>query len=120
MSLYGVEEPRMERFRFAGLSWCESMLKRRPRLSECCWQTKMNKIDAMVELGKVLLLVGAVMVVAGVVLLLAGRFHLPFGRMPGDIVYRGKNTVFYFPLATSLLFSLILSLILWLIGRSRH
>ncbi len=74
----------------------------------------------MVELGKLLLVVGAVIVVLGGLLLLAGRLHLPIGRLPGDIVYRGKNTVFYFPLATSLLLSVLLSLIFWLIGRSRH
>jgi hypothetical protein len=53
-------------------------------------------------------------------LFLAGRFHLPLGRLPGDIVVRGKHTVFYFPLATSLVVSIILSLILWLLNRGRH
>jgi len=74
----------------------------------------------MFELGKFLLLVGGIIVVLGLVLLLAGRFNLPIGRLPGDIVYRGKNTVFYFPLATSIILSVILSLIFWLIGKSRH
>jgi hypothetical protein len=50
----------------------------------------------------------------------AGRLNLPIGRLPGDIVYRGKNTVFYFPLATSILLSIILSLLFWLFGRGRH
>jgi hypothetical protein len=74
----------------------------------------------MVELGKLLLLVGGIVIVLGAALVFAGRFHLPLGKLPGDIVYRGKNTVFYFPLATSILLSLVLSLIFWLIGRSRH
>jgi hypothetical protein len=74
----------------------------------------------MVDLGKLLLLVGGIIVVAGLVLLIAGRFHVPLGRLPGDITYRGKHTVFYFPLATSILLSILLSLIFWLIGRSRH
>ena len=74
----------------------------------------------MVELGKFLVLVGGVIVVLGAALLFAGRFNLPVGRLPGDIVYRGKSTVVYFPLATSLLLSAILSLIFWLIGRGRH
>jgi hypothetical protein len=47
----------------------------------------------------------------------AGRFHLPLGRLPGDIVYRGKNTTFYFPLATSIVLSIVISLILWLLNR---
>jgi len=71
----------------------------------------------MAELGKLLLLLGGILVVIGAVLLLAGRFHLPIGRLPGDIVYHGKNTVFYFPLATSILLSIILSLVIWLFSR---
>jgi len=74
----------------------------------------------MVEVGKFLLLVGAVIIILGAVLLFTGKLNLPVGRLPGDFVYRGKNSVFYFPLATSLLLSAILSLIFWLIGRSRH
>ena len=74
----------------------------------------------MFELGKFLLIVGGIIVVLGLVLLFAGKFNLPIGRLPGDIVYRGKNTVFYFPLATSIILSIVLSLIFWLIGRSRH
>ena len=61
--------------------------------------------------------VGAILLVAGVIVLLAGRAHLPLGRLPGDMVYRGKNTVFYFPLATSILVSIVLSLIFYIIGR---
>ena len=73
----------------------------------------------MAELGKLLLILGGIIVVIGAVMLLAGRFHLPFGRLPGDIVVRGKNTVFYFPLATSILISIILSLVLWFLNRGR-
>lgn len=74
----------------------------------------------MAELGKLLLIFGAVLLVLGAVLLFAGKFHLPFGRLPGDFVYRGKNTTVYFPLATSLVLSVILTLLMWLFGRSRH
>ena len=41
---------------------------------------------------------------AGLVVMLVGKANLPLGRLPGDLLYRGKNTVFYFPLATSILF----------------
>ena len=68
------------------------------------------------ELGKVLIALGAILLVAGVIVLVAGR-ALPLGRLPGDMVYRGKHTVFYFPLATSILLSILLSLILYIIGR---
>ena len=73
----------------------------------------------MGDLGKLLLIVGVVIVLVGVVLLVAGRFNLPLGRLPGDFTYRGKNTVIYFPLATSLLLSLLISVILYLISRFR-
>jgi hypothetical protein len=72
------------------------------------------------DLGKFLLVLGGVIIVVGTVLLLAGRFNLPLGKLPGDIVYRGKNTVFYFPLATSILISLVLSLLFWLFSRRSH
>ena len=71
----------------------------------------------MSELGKLLLVAAAFLAVIGLVLIVAGRFHLPLGRLPGDITYRGKNTVIYFPLGTSLLLSILLSLILFVIGR---
>jgi len=74
----------------------------------------------MSDLGKVLVLAGAVAIVAGVALMLLGRANIPLGRLPGDIVYRGKNTTFYFPLATSILVSVVLSAVLYLIGRFRH
>ena len=71
-------------------------------------------------MGKLLVFVGGIVVVAGLVLMLLGRTHLPLGRLPGDIVYRGKNTTFYFPLATSLLLSVVLSILLYVIGRMRR
>lgn len=74
----------------------------------------------MTDLGKLLIVLGAIVLVAGVVLFLLGRTGLPLGRLPGDIVYRGKNTTFYFPLATSILLSLVLTVVLYLIGRWRR
>jgi uncharacterized protein HemY len=74
----------------------------------------------MADLGKLLLVVGGLIIVIGVVLLLAGRLNLPIGRLPGDVVIRGKNTVFYFPLATSIIFSVVLSLILWFLNRGHR
>jgi hypothetical protein len=74
----------------------------------------------MVDFGKLLLVVGGIIIVVGAVLLIAGRLHLPLGRLPGDIVIRGKNTVFYFPLATSILLSIVLSLVIWFLNRGRR
>lgn len=67
-----------------------------------------------------LLFLGLVLAAVGLALVLLGRTNLPVGRLPGDIVYRGKNTIFYFPLATSILLSVILSAIFYVIGRFRH
>ena len=66
----------------------------------------------MSDLGKLLIALGLV--------LLLGRANLPLGRLPGDIVYRGKRTTFYFPLATSVLISVVLSILLWVVGRWRR
>jgi len=74
----------------------------------------------MAELGKVLLGLGLLLVVVGAVLLLAARFGVPLGRLPGDFSYRSKNVSFFFPLGTSILVSLVLSLILFLISRFRR
>jgi hypothetical protein len=71
----------------------------------------------MADLGRLLVIVGVVAVVAGSVFILLGRANIPLGRSPGDIVYRGKNSTFYFPLATSILVSVVLSVVMYLIGR---
>lgn len=74
----------------------------------------------MTDIAKLLILLGAALLLAGIVLLLLGRLHLPLGRLPGDILYRGKNTTFYLPLATSILLSVLLTLILYVIGKWRR
>jgi len=63
---------------------------------------------------------GGLLLVLGLVLILAGKVNLPIGRLPGDIVIRGKNTTFYFPLMTSIVLSVILTLVLWAVGRMRR
>ena len=74
----------------------------------------------MADFGRVLALLGVILAVAGVAMVLLGRTGLPLGRLPGDILYRGKSTTFYFPLATSLLLSVVLSFVLYVIGRFRR
>ena len=73
----------------------------------------------MTDLGKVLVLLGGVIVLVGLGMVLAGRANFPLGRLPGDLVYRGKNTTFYFPLGTSILISVILSVLMYVVGRVR-
>ncbi len=67
-----------------------------------------------------LLMLGAALVVIGGIVILLGRTGLPLGRLPGDVLYRGKNTTFYFPLASSILISVVLSIVLFLIGRLKR
>jgi hypothetical protein len=71
----------------------------------------------MSDMGKLLVLLGGVIIVLGLLLMLGGRLHLPIGRLPGDIVYRGKNTTFYFPIVTCIVLSVVLSLIMYIVGR---
>ncbi len=73
----------------------------------------------MISIGKLLMIFGGVLFLLGLIVLLAGRLNLPLGRLPGDVVFRGKNSVFYFPLATSIVLSILLSLVFYLIGRFR-
>lgn len=74
----------------------------------------------MADFGKLLIFFGAALLLIGLLLLGLGRTHLPIGRLPGDIFYRGKHTTFYFPLMTSILLSVVLSAILYLISRFRR
>lgn len=70
----------------------------------------------MSGLGKMLIVFGVIMAAVGVVLLLAPK--IPWlGKLPGDITYRGERFTFYFPLATCILISILLSLILYLFRR---
>jgi hypothetical protein len=45
---------------------------------------------------------------------------MPLGRLPGDFLYRGKNTTLYFPLASSIVISIVLSIVLFLVGRMKR
>lgn len=70
------------------------------------------------HIGKTLMIIGAIVVALGVVLYFSGK--VPFiGRLPGDILIRKRHFTFYFPLATSILVSVIITLLFWLFGRGR-
>ncbi len=68
-------------------------------------------------MGRGLIAIGVVLVVLGILLAFGEKLPIRLGRLPGDIVIRGKNTTFYFPLVTSLLLSVLLSFVMWLLGR---
>ena len=69
------------------------------------------------DMGRAFIAIGIALVILGLLLTLGEKLPIRLGRLPGDIVIRGKNTTFYVPLVTSLLVSARLSLIMWLIGR---
>ena len=67
--------------------------------------------------GRLLIIAGIVLIAAGVLVTLLGRLPVRLGRLPGDIYIHGNNSSFYFPLATCILISAVLSLIMWLVRR---
>lgn len=68
------------------------------------------------NLGKLLIILGIVISAIGVLLVLSGK--IPWiGKLPGDFFWRGKNVSFYFPVTTSILLSILLTVILWFINR---
>jgi len=72
--------------------------------------------DSVQYIGKFLVLLGLIVAALGGLLLISGK--IPWiGKLPGDIMIQRRNFTFYFPLATSILLSLILTLIFWIIGR---
>lgn len=73
----------------------------------------------MPPLGRLLIGVGAALLVAGILVTLLARLHLPLGRLPGDMSWRGRGWSVSVPLASSLLLSLLLSLLFWLFNRFR-
>ena len=72
--------------------------------------------DSIQYLGRFLIIAGIIIVVLGGLVLLSGK--VPWlGRLPGDIFIQKKNFTFYFPLATGILLSLVVTIILWFLGR---
>ena len=67
-------------------------------------------------IGKLLIFLGIILAVAGIILVFMGKIPW-FGKLPGDIYIKKENFSFYFPLATSILLSIILSLVMLFIGR---
>lgn len=71
----------------------------------------------MEDVGKLLIFSGLIMLIIGIVLYFVGKEGLPLGHMPGDIVIRKKNMVFFFPIVSMLILSVILTVVVNLLGR---
>ena len=70
-------------------------------------------------MGRTLILIGALLLVAGIVITVMGRFMSGPPRMPGDLIYRKGNFTFYFPIVTSIVLSVVLTLVMWLFNSRR-
>ena len=69
------------------------------------------------QLGKLLLVLGIVILVAGILLMAGSRFSpLSLGKLPGDVQIKGKHWSFYFPIATCLIMSVVMTAIVWLVS----
>ncbi len=69
------------------------------------------------QIGRLLIIAGVGVAFLGVLILGLDKLHIPLGRLPGDLVWRGKNGTFYFPLVTCLVLSLLGTLLLWIFSR---
>lgn len=74
----------------------------------------------MREMGRGLIAIGLMIAAAGAFLYLGPKLPFRLGRLPGDFVFRGRNTSIYFPFATCLLVGAVLNLVLWLMGYFRR
>jgi DUF2905 family protein len=99
-------------FRFPGAS-------RLPRLQVECHQNPIT-MDSLRELGKVLVACGLALAAAGAFVWASGKLPFRLGRLPGDVVYKGSNSSFYFPVVTYILLSVILSVAIWLVNYFRR
>ncbi|MDC4227989.1 MAG: DUF2905 domain-containing protein [Candidatus Manganitrophus sp.] len=70
----------------------------------------------MADIGRILIFLGLILALLGGIVLLAGKIP-GLGRLPGDILIQRRNVTFYFPIATSILISIVLSFIFWLLSR---
>jgi hypothetical protein len=77
-------------------------------------------MDALRETGKILIVLGIVQAGVGALLAFGGKLPFRLGRLPGDVVYQGRNGSFYFPVVTCILLSVVLSVLLWVVNHFRR
>ena len=69
------------------------------------------------DMGRLLIYLGVLFIASGLVIIVLGRLGVPLGRLPGDITYRGKSSAVFVPIGTCILFSILLSIVLYVIAR---
>jgi hypothetical protein len=77
-------------------------------------------MDSARELGKFLFVIGIVLVGAGALLIFGVKLPFRLGHLPGDIVVRGRNSSFYFPIVTCIVVSVVLTLLMWIVSFFRR
>jgi hypothetical protein len=77
-------------------------------------------MDPQRDLGRTLFIIGLLLAVAGALLYFSPKLPFRLGRLPGDIVHRGEHSTFYFPITTSIVVSVALSFLLWLLSQFRR
>jgi Protein of unknown function (DUF2905) len=78
------------------------------------------EVNEFRELGRSLLVLGGFVVLVGAFFFFGGRLPFRLGRLPGDIVHKGENSTFYFPIVTCIVLSVGISVVFWLISRFRR
>lgn len=71
----------------------------------------------MIEIGKSIIFVGFIIVLIGIILTFSDKLPFSLGKLPGDIIYKKENSTFYFPITTSIIISIVLSVIFALFGK---
>jgi hypothetical protein len=74
----------------------------------------------MQDLGRTLIFLGGVLIVVGLAIVAFTKLNVPLGRLPGDFKWQGRGWSVSVPLATSILLSVVLSLLFWIVGRMRR
>jgi hypothetical protein len=77
-------------------------------------------LDALRETGKLLMVLGIVLLGLGALLVFNGKLPFRLGRLPGDIVYQGRNGSFHFPVMTCIVLSVVFSLLMWVVNHFRR
>jgi len=68
-------------------------------------------------MGRLFITLGMIFIAVGLLFTFAGRLPIKLGRLPGDIYIQGRHASFFFPLATCILISAVLSMVVWLLRR---
>jgi hypothetical protein len=77
-------------------------------------------MDSFRELGRTLMLLGVSLALLGAFIFFGGKLPFRLGRSPGALVHKGEHTTVYFPIMTSVLLSIGVSLLIWIISRFRR